>query len=75
MAALVTMSKDRFGRLDVLISNAGVMPIGPLTELVGDDWMRTIDVGLKGVLHGIAAAPPAAPAIITVSPGTRLHRP
>ena len=58
LAGLVTMSKERFGRLDVLISNAGVMPIGPMTELAVDDWMQTIDVGLKGVLHGIAAALP-----------------
>ena len=58
LASLVTESKERFGRLDVLISNAGVMPIGPLTELAVDDWMQTIDVGLKGVLHGIAAALP-----------------
>jgi NADP-dependent 3-hydroxy acid dehydrogenase YdfG len=58
LARLVTMFKERFGRLDVLISNAGVMPIGPLTELAVDDWMQTIDVGLKGVLHGIAAALP-----------------
>ena len=58
LAGLVTMSKERFGKLDVLISNAGVMPIGPLTELAVDDWMQTIDVGLKGVLHGIAAALP-----------------
>jgi NADP-dependent 3-hydroxy acid dehydrogenase YdfG len=52
LAALVTMSKERFGRLDVLISNAGAMPIGPLTDIAVDDWMQTIDVGLKGVLHG-----------------------
>jgi NADP-dependent 3-hydroxy acid dehydrogenase YdfG len=56
--ALVTMSKERFGRLDVLISNAGAMPIGPLTELAVEDWMQTVDVGLKGVLHGIGAALP-----------------
>ena len=49
LAGLVTMSKERFGKLDVLISNAGVMPIGPLSELAVDDWMQTIDVGLKGV--------------------------
>jgi NADP-dependent 3-hydroxy acid dehydrogenase YdfG len=58
LAGLVAMSKERFGKLDVLISNAGVMPIGPLTELAVDDWMQTIDVGLKGLMHGIAAALP-----------------
>lgn len=58
LTRLVAMSKERFGRLDVLISNAGIMPIGPVTELAVDDWMQTIDVGLKGVLYGIAAALP-----------------
>lgn len=58
VAGLVRMSKERFGKLDVLVSNAGVMPIGPLTELAVDDWMQTIDLGLEGVLHGIAAALP-----------------
>lgn len=58
MRRLVEMAQERFGRLDVLVGNAGVMPIGPLSDLAVDDWMRMVDVNLKGVLHGIAAALP-----------------
>jgi NADP-dependent 3-hydroxy acid dehydrogenase YdfG len=57
-ATLVARAQQQFGRLDVLISNAGVMPIGPLAELALDDWERMIDVNVKGVLWGIAAALP-----------------
>ena len=55
---LVALGCDRFGRLDVLVSNAGVMPIGPLTDLAVDDWDQMVDVNIKGVLYGIAAALP-----------------
>ena len=55
---LVTLARERFGRLDVLISNAGAMPIGPLDDLAVDDWEQMIDVNIKGVLYGIAAALP-----------------
>jgi NADP-dependent 3-hydroxy acid dehydrogenase YdfG len=58
VAKLVARAQQQFGRLDVLISNAGVMPIGPLAELALDDWERMIDVNVKGVLWGIAAALP-----------------
>ena len=51
----------RYGRLDVLISNAGIGPISPLDELKVDEWDAMIDVNLKGVLHGIAAALPGLP--------------
>jgi NADP-dependent 3-hydroxy acid dehydrogenase YdfG len=46
------------GRIDVLINNAGLMPHSPLERGKIDDWDRTIDVNLKGVLYGIAAALP-----------------
>ncbi len=48
----------RPGRLDVLISNAGLMPLSPLDQLKVDEWDRMIDVNIKGVLYGIAAALP-----------------
>ena len=55
---LVALAQERFGRLDVLVSNAGAMPIGPIDDLAIDDWDQMIDVNIKGVLHGIAAALP-----------------
>jgi NADP-dependent 3-hydroxy acid dehydrogenase YdfG len=58
LADLVALARKRFGRLDVLVSNAGVMPISPLDELRVDDWDAMVDVNLKGVLHGVAAALP-----------------
>ncbi len=45
-------------RLDVLVNNAGVMPLSPLAALKIDEWDRMIDVNIRGVLHGIAAALP-----------------
>jgi NADP-dependent 3-hydroxy acid dehydrogenase YdfG len=58
VADLVSLARKRFGRLDVLVGNAGVMPISLLDELRVDDWDAMVDVNLKGVLHGIAAALP-----------------
>jgi len=55
---LADMAVQRFGRLDVIINNAGVMPHSPLERLKVEDWERMIDVNLKGVLYGIAAALP-----------------
>ncbi|GHH44532.1 SDR family oxidoreductase [Lentzea cavernae] len=56
--ALVGLARERFGRLDVLVGNAGVGPISPLDDLRVDEWDEMVDVNIKGVLHGIAAALP-----------------
>ncbi len=56
--ALVNKAVEVFGRVDVLINNAGIMPNSRLDELRVDDWNRAIDINLKGTLHGIAAVLP-----------------
>jgi NADP-dependent 3-hydroxy acid dehydrogenase YdfG len=56
--ALVDHAVTMHGRLDVIINNAGLMPHSPLERGKVDDWDRMIDVNLKGVLYGIAAALP-----------------
>ena len=53
---LVDSAVQKFGRIDVMINNAGLMPHSPLDRLKIDDWDRAIDVNIKGVLYGIAAA-------------------
>lgn len=58
MEAIIRLAKDRFGRLDVVLNNAGVMPLSPLEALKIDEWNRMIDVNIRGVLHGIAAGLP-----------------
>ena len=55
---LVQAAIDTFGRIDVMLNNAGLMPLAPLERLKVDEWDRMIDVNLKGVLYGIAAALP-----------------
>ncbi|MEK8031315.1 SDR family oxidoreductase [Ideonella sp. DXS29W] len=56
--ALAQQALARFGRIDVLINNAGIMPLAPLAKLKVDEWSRMIDVNIKGVLHGVAAVLP-----------------
>ena len=56
--ALVDAAVQTYGRIDVMINNAGLMPHSPLERRKIDDWNQMIDVNIKGVLYGIAAALP-----------------
>jgi NADP-dependent 3-hydroxy acid dehydrogenase YdfG len=56
--ALIQKAVDGFGCVDVLLNNAGIMPIAPIEALKVDEWDRQIDVNIKGLLYGVAAALP-----------------
>lgn len=56
--AFARFALDTFGRIDVIVNNAGVMPLSPLSAIKVDEWDRMIDVNIRGVLHGIAAVLP-----------------
>ncbi|MFD6885474.1 SDR family oxidoreductase [Streptomyces sp. NPDC059957] len=58
MRAFVQAAHSRYGHIDVLVNNAGVMPLSPLAALKVDEWNRMIDVNVRGVLHGIASVLP-----------------
>jgi NADP-dependent 3-hydroxy acid dehydrogenase YdfG len=58
MQAFVTFAKAQYGKVDVIINNAGVMPLSPLASLKVNEWNQMLDVNVRGVLHGIAAVLP-----------------
>lgn len=58
LEAIVQFAQRQFGQVDVLINNAGIMPLSALDQLKIDEWEQMIDVNIKGVLYGIAAALP-----------------
>ncbi|MBO2464918.1 SDR family oxidoreductase [Actinomadura violacea] len=58
LQALVSLAVERFGRLDVLVGNAGISKISPVADLDVEGWSAMVDVNVKGVLNGIAAALP-----------------
>lgn len=57
-AQIVKLAKETFGGVNVIFLNAGIMPNSPLSGLKTDEWNRTVDVNIKGVLNGIAAVLP-----------------
>lgn len=56
--SLAEAAKKAYGRIDVLVNNAGLMPLSPIDELKVDEWDKMIDVNIRGVLYGIAAVLP-----------------
>lgn len=57
--ALADETLKQYGKIDVMINNAGIMPLSRLDQLLVEEWDRTIDINIKGVLYGIAAVLPA----------------
>lgn len=58
MKALVALAKEKFGRVDVLYANAGIMPAGNMSELKVENWDAMIDINIRGVLYSMAAVLP-----------------
>ncbi len=56
--ALIDIAVERYGRVDVLFNNAGIMPQGPMIKAQHEEWQQTIDINITGVLNGIAAVLP-----------------
>lgn len=58
MQAAVALAKEKFGRVDALFANAGIMPAGNMSELQVQDWTRMVNVNIVGVLNSMAAVLP-----------------
>lgn len=58
VADLVAVAKDKFGGLDVIFNNAGIMPSSPISALHTKEWNDMIDINIKGVLNGVATVMP-----------------
>lgn len=58
MQALVALAKERFGRVDVVFANAGIMPAGPMSAMDYNGWMNQVDINIKGVLNSMASVLP-----------------
>jgi NADP-dependent 3-hydroxy acid dehydrogenase YdfG len=56
--ALIQAALKAYGKVDVLVNNAGIMPMAPLAALKVDEWEKMIDINIKGLLYGIAAVLP-----------------
>lgn len=58
MKALAAFAKEKFGKIDVLFANAGIMPVGNLSQLKTNEWDAMIDINIRGVLYAMAGVLP-----------------
>lgn len=58
MQAVAAFAKEKFGKIDVLFANAGIMPVGSLSQLKTNEWDAMIDINIRGVLYAMAAVLP-----------------